>query len=81
MIFNTITPEDQALLDDVFTYHPPVGDQQERYVALREHAKAFATAIMAIVPPCADRTVALRKVREAVMDGNAAIALGGKGLR
>jgi hypothetical protein len=57
-----------------FTYHPPVGSQPARYALLRDAAKAFAFAIVENVPDCADRTAAIRKVREAVMTANAAIA-------
>lgn len=65
-------------LDDVFTYHAPTGPEQlERYQRLRDAAKAFAVAILDSTPPSADQQAALRKVREAVMTANAAIALGG----
>ena len=61
-----------------FTYHPPVGDQAERYELLREAGHAFAMAILMYCPSCLDRTTAIRKVREAVMDANASIACGGR---
>ena len=57
-----------------FTYHPPKGDQAARYVRLRDAAKAFALLIAECTPSCADQTDAIRKVREAVMTANAAIA-------
>lgn len=62
-------------LDEVFRYHPPTPDQQERYVRLREAAKSFAEVIADCCPPCADRSAALRKIRETVMTANAAVAL------
>lgn len=77
----TLTPEERASLDDVFSYHAPNEAQREQYVAIRVAAKVFAGTILALVPPCADRTVALRNVREAVMNANAAVALEGRGLR
>lgn len=61
-------------LEKWFTYHAPKGDQPARYVAIREAAKNLAKVIFDNVPPSADRTAALRKVREAVMTANAAIA-------
>lgn len=70
-------PTVEHQLQEWFTYHPPQGDQQERYVALREAAKVYAEAIVKHVPQCADRTVALRKVREANWTANSAIACGG----
>lgn len=62
-------------LDDLFTYHPPTGDQPERYEAIRVKAKELAGLILEMTPGCADQSAALRKVREAVMTANAAIAL------
>lgn len=61
-------------LDDVFSYH---NDERRipHYNAIREAAKEFARAIIKNTPECADRSAALRQVREAVMTANAAIAL------
>lgn len=70
--------EQQQQLDNVFSYHKPTEDQLPKYEALRSSAKAFATCIMESCSPSADRTAALRKVREAVMTANASIALDGK---
>lgn len=70
--------QDDERLDNWFTYHPPSEDQIPRYAALRNAARAFSTVILDNVPICADQTAALRKVREAVMTANAAIACGGK---
>lgn len=65
-------------LDDLFRYHAPEGDQPARYERLRAAAKDFAAAILSNTPPSADQTAAIRKVREALMTANAAIALKGK---
>lgn len=65
---------DRLNVENWFTYHPVIGNQAERYVALREKAKEMATAIVDLVPQCADRTVALRKLRECIMTANAGIA-------
>lgn len=65
-------------LDNIFKYHAPDSDQQVAYEKLRSSAKSFASAIVELTPPCADQTAAIRKVREAVMTANAAIALKGK---
>ena len=61
-----------------FTYHAPKGDQPAHYEALREAAKTFAIAIYQHTPKCPDQTVAIRKVREAVMIANQSIACEGK---
>jgi len=68
---------DEELDKDVenwFTYHPPTGTQQSRYAHIRDTAKVLAYAIKSMTPVCADRTAALRKLRECVMTANAAIA-------
>lgn len=65
-------------LDEVFTYHPPTGDEQiKSYQRLREEGKRLAEAILEEVPVCGDQQAAIRKVREAVMTANAGIALMG----
>lgn len=64
-------------LNNVFSYHAPKDDQPQKYEALRSAAKAFAQAVIDNTPPCADQSAAIRKIREAVMTANAAIALEG----
>ena len=61
-----------------FTYHAPSGSQLEAYQAVRDAGKAFATVIRDHCPPGPDTTTAIRKVREAVMTANAAIACDGR---
>lgn len=68
----------QADLDNWFSYHSPDAEQQVHYVAIRSAAKIFAEVLLAHSPACADQTVAIRKVREAVMVANQSIACGGK---
>lgn len=65
-------------LDNWFTYHRPGDKQADDYVAIREAAKAFALVVIEKTPPSADQSDAIRKIREAVMTANAAIACGGK---
>ncbi|MFB3910404.1 MAG: hypothetical protein ACE15D_18600 [Candidatus Eisenbacteria bacterium] len=60
-----------------FTYHAPKPEQIGHYNALREAAKVFALAIAEHTPQGPDQTTAIRKVREAVMTANAAIACDG----
>jgi len=67
----------QGELDNWFTYHAPIGDEQIRYVKIRQAAKNLAEVVVANTPPCADQTAAIRKIREAVMTANASIACGG----
>lgn len=68
---------DPALIETVFSDHPPTEEQIKKYQAIREKAMDLAATIFARCPSCADRTDAIRKVREAVMTANAAIALDG----
>ena len=65
-------------LPEIFRYHPPTPNQEHAYHLVRDAARAFAFIIVTNVPNCPDRTAAIRKVREAVMTANAAIALGGR---
>lgn len=66
-------PSDAELVN-WFTYHAPKPGQPERYEAIRSGALAFARVLVANSPAGPDQTVALRKVREAVMTANQAIA-------
>lgn len=66
-----ITHED---LENWFTYHAPSPGDVERYGAIREAAHGFAKVVLERTPPSADQSAAIRKVREAVMTANAAIA-------
>jgi hypothetical protein len=57
-----------------FSYHPPVGDQAQTYEIIRAHAREFAHILNSLVPDGADKTAAMRKLREVVMTANAAVA-------
>ena len=63
-------------IENWFSYHPPFGNQKDRYVLIRDAAKNMAYIIRAFTPKNPDQTVALRKLRECVMTANAAIACG-----
>ena len=66
-----VTPDP---LDELFTYHPPTGDQPARYLRIREAGKQLARVIHLELEAGPDRSAAIRKVREAVMTANASIA-------
>ena len=72
-------PFTPALLNDLFTYHPPEGDDPTHYTAIRSAARVFAQTLVDHTPACADQSAAMRKLRECVMTANAAIALKGRG--
>jgi hypothetical protein len=73
-----VTPEVDQTVDDMFEYHT----WDERHVAHgKEVREALVRAVKAIidhVPPGPDRSVAIRKLREARNDCNSAITHGGK---
>lgn len=64
-------------LDRIFSYHSPIGDQPQRYEAIRAAAKVFAQVIVDNTPVGADQTAAIRKLREVVWTANGSIALEG----
>lgn len=64
-------------LDEIFTYHAPDDDQQIKYAKIRMAARALTEVILECTPVCGDQQAAVRKVREAVMTANAAVALHG----
>ena len=66
-----------AQLDNWFTYHAPKEGQPEKYTAIRNAARHLAGVIVANTPSSADQTTAIRKIREASMTANAAIACDG----
>lgn len=66
-----------AEVENWFVYHPPKDGQAETYQSLRDQAKAFAEGILASCPDFRERSLALTKLREAVMWANASIACHG----
>jgi hypothetical protein len=65
-------------LNNWFTYHSPSAEQLPKYQAIREAAYNLAKTIVDNSPVSADQTAAVRKVREAAMTANAAIACDGQ---
>jgi len=63
-------------LEKAFTYQRPTQEQIDSLAEIRSAAFDFARTIERLCPPSAARTVAIRKVREAVMTANASIVLG-----
>ncbi len=73
-----VTVPNDDIIQHWFTYHPPSPADVETYKRVRDGALAFARIINAECPDGADKSVAIRKVREAVMTTNASIACCGK---
>jgi len=62
-------------IDNVFTYHPPFGDQQARYEDIRENGKNMANIINVHCPATSiEKAAAIAHLRMAIMWANAAIA-------
>jgi len=64
----------EEVLKNRFTYHPPKGDQTDRYQTLRAQGLDLATAIDTLCPPSREQSLALTKLEEAIMWANASIA-------
>ena len=68
-------------IKDLFEYHAPSPDMTAKFIPLREAIVAAAIKINDLCPPGADRTAAIRKLKEAHMTANAAIVLEGASYR
>jgi len=64
----------QDEINNWFTYHAPTAAQLVQYQEIRTAAKIFAETINRHVPAGADKSAAIRLVREATMTANAAVA-------
>ena len=64
-----------AQIDNIFTYHAPVGDQVERYQDLRDQAKAMAYMIQRACPESREKSLAITSLQQAIMWANASIAI------
>jgi hypothetical protein len=73
-----VSPEVEAEAKDLYEYHPWDAKQTEAGNNVREALIHAHLTIIANVPPGPDRTVAIRKVREARMDANSGITNGGR---
>lgn len=67
-------PFPQEQIDNWFTHHPPTPEQITIYQEIRTAAKIYAETVNKHVPDGADKTAAMRKIRESVMAANLAVA-------
>lgn len=65
-------------VEHVFTYQTPDIHQVEAFARVREACISAARTILREVPDCADRSAAIRALREARLWANSAIALRGE---
>lgn len=65
---------DASDLANRFSYHAPIGDQTQRYEAIRARAKDFAALLNGFCPDSREKSLAVTALEEAVMWANASIA-------
>jgi len=73
-----VTPAVAQAIEDAFEYHPWDEGQQSAGGLVRRVLADAVKIIVQYVPLGPDRTVAIRKIREARMDCNSAITHAGK---
>lgn len=61
-------------LENRFTYHPPKGNQAERYTEIRNRVKTLAEFLNSELPECREKALAFTHLEEAVFWCNASIA-------
>ena len=64
----------QSEINNWFSYHAPTPEQLIAYEDIRQAAKIYAETVNKHVPDSADKTAAMRKIRESVMASNLAVA-------
>lgn len=74
----TVSPEVEKEVRDMFEYHPWTEEQQAKGKEVRESLVQSVFTLIRNVPPGPDRTVAIRKIREARMDANSSITHKGR---
>lgn len=72
------TPEVVAAIEDAFAYHAWTPEQAVKGAIVEKALVDAVVALVVNVPPGPDRTVAIRKIREARMDAKSAITHGGR---
>ena len=64
----------QETINNWFMYHAPTPEQLVAYNDIRQAAKIYAETVNKHVPDSADKTAAMRTIRNSVMQANLAIA-------
>lgn len=65
---------EQQEIEKRFSYHPPKGDQQERYEKVRAAFLTLAQTINALCPESREKSVAFTELETAQFWANASIA-------
>lgn len=66
--------QNDARIENTFTYHPPKDDQPQRYEALREKAKELAYLINGCCPESREKSLAFTYLEMTIFEANASIA-------
>lgn len=77
---NMCARSDADILAELFKYHAPTDETIPKFAAINQAAKNFAEVVLQNCPASADRSAAIRQIREARMTANAAVALNGLSL-
>jgi len=65
-------------VETIFTFHPPKDEETgNRHDRIREVCRTAAHHIKDLTPDSAEQTTAIRKLQEAMMHANAAVAIHG----
>jgi hypothetical protein len=62
------------IIENNYTYHPPIGDTAPRYNTINNDAKELAYTILKLTPESREQSLALTALEEVRMWANAAIA-------
>lgn len=65
-------------IENIFTYHSPIGNQPQRYQAIREVARQLAVVINDSCPESREKSLAITNLQQSVMFANASIAINEK---
>jgi hypothetical protein len=71
---------EREILNELFSYHAPTPETLPKFAAINQAAKNFAEVVLQNCPASADRSAAIRLIRDARMTANAAVALNGLSL-
>ena len=74
---NTNMDDVRAAAHEFCIYHTPTGTMPARFVAVSKAVEDAIVALIQNVPPCGDRTAAIRMLADARMVANRAISLDG----
>ena len=65
---------DQSIIDNIFRYHAPQGEQAGEYELIRGEARRFAMLLYVLCPDNREKSIAMTRLEEVVMWANASIA-------